>query len=85
MEVRYTADQLRYERMSTQELRASFMLENLFKKDKINLVYTDADRAIIGGGWGSAAASMETQQTDQMAATIIEKTDLYEIRYMVPP
>jgi len=49
MEVRYTADQVRYEMMSTQELRASFMLENLFKKGKINLVYTDADRAIIGG------------------------------------
>ena len=48
MEVRYTADQMRYEKMSTDELRKSFMLENIFKKGKINLVYTDADRAIIG-------------------------------------
>lgn len=48
MEVRYTADQVRYETMSTEQLRNSFLLDNLFKKDKINLVYTDADRAIIG-------------------------------------
>lgn len=48
MDVRYTADQLRYETMSTKELRQSFLLENLFKNDEIQLVYTDADRAIIG-------------------------------------
>lgn len=48
MEVRYTADQVRYESMSVNELRKSFLLENLFSNGKINLVYTDADRAIIG-------------------------------------
>ena len=48
MDVRYTADQVRYETMSTKELRQSFLLDNLFKKDEIKLVYTDADRAIIG-------------------------------------
>lgn len=48
MDVRYTADKVRYETMSTKELRQSFLLDNLFKKDEIKLVYTDADRAIIG-------------------------------------
>lgn len=48
MEVRYTADHVRYETMTAIELRESFLIENLFKKDKIILLYTDVDRAIVG-------------------------------------
>lgn len=48
MEVRYLADQVRYQTMSTSELRQSFLLENMFTPGKIELVYSDLDRAIIG-------------------------------------
>ena len=48
MDVRYLADQVRYQTMTTDELRASFLVENLFKKGKITLLYTNLDRAIIG-------------------------------------
>ncbi len=48
MDVRFLADQVRYQTMTTNELRASFMVENLFRKGKITLLYTNLDRAIVG-------------------------------------
>ena len=48
MEVRYTADNIRYQRMTTKELRESFLIESLFEQGKISLVYTDTDRAVVG-------------------------------------
>ncbi len=48
MEKRYLADQIRYQRMNTDELRKSYLLENLFNSGLLDLVYSDLDRAIIG-------------------------------------
>jgi len=48
MEIRYLADQVRYLRMPTDELRQTFLLENLFQPEWLPLIYTDADRAIVG-------------------------------------
>lgn len=48
MQVRNVADQVRYKRMNTEELRESYAVENLFNPGVIDLLYTDVDRAIIG-------------------------------------
>ena len=48
MRVITTADPIRFMRMSTTELRASFLLEDLFAQGSIELAYTDLDRAVIG-------------------------------------
>ena len=48
MEVRYSPDWVRFSRMTTQEVRESFLVENLFKQNLIEMIYSDADRAIIG-------------------------------------
>jgi 4-deoxy-L-threo-5-hexosulose-uronate ketol-isomerase len=48
MEVRYAPDPARFARMTTAEIRASFLIDNLFKKGKVEMVYSDVDRAIIG-------------------------------------
>ncbi len=48
MEVRYSPDPVRFQRMTTQEVRDSFLIETLYKQDKIELVYSDVDRAIVG-------------------------------------
>ncbi|HEX3628002.1 MAG TPA: 5-dehydro-4-deoxy-D-glucuronate isomerase [Verrucomicrobiae bacterium] len=37
-----------YQRLNTQELRSAFLVETLFAPKKMELVYSDADRAIIG-------------------------------------
>jgi 4-deoxy-L-threo-5-hexosulose-uronate ketol-isomerase len=42
------ADPTRYERMSTEELRQTFVLENLFQPGQIALAYVDQDRTVIG-------------------------------------
>jgi len=42
------ADPVRYARMTTEELRATFLLEDLFQSGKIECVYVDVDRTVIG-------------------------------------
>ncbi len=48
METRYLADQVRYQRMNTEELRETFLLEDLFQPGKVVLYYTEADRGVVG-------------------------------------
>lgn len=48
MEVRYTPDQNGFKKFSTDELRKSFLIEDLFQKNKIALTYSDVDRSITG-------------------------------------
>lgn len=54
MEIRYSADQVRFQRMTTDEIRQNFLVD-LFKEGAIELVYSEIDRAIIG----SAVPKME--------------------------
>lgn len=48
MEVRYSPDQNGFKNFTTDELRKSFLIENLFEKNKIPMVYSDVDRSITG-------------------------------------
>jgi len=41
-------DSARYERMNTDELRSSFLIDSLFTQDSVELVYVDLDRTVIG-------------------------------------
>ncbi|HTJ79768.1 MAG TPA: 5-dehydro-4-deoxy-D-glucuronate isomerase [Rariglobus sp.] len=43
-----TADRIRYQRMTTAELRAHFLIETLFEPGSLELIATDIDRAVIG-------------------------------------
>lgn len=49
MEVRYSPDILSYRSLKSDELRKAFLMENLFQEGKIQMVYFDLDRAIVGG------------------------------------
>ena len=48
MKMRYLADQVRYQRMNTDECRQTFLVEDLFQPGKVVLHYTEADRGIVG-------------------------------------
>jgi 4-deoxy-L-threo-5-hexosulose-uronate ketol-isomerase len=48
MKVLYTADPVRFKRMTTDEQRESFLIDDLFKKNKTILYYLDVDRVIVG-------------------------------------
>ncbi|MDP9174871.1 MAG: 5-dehydro-4-deoxy-D-glucuronate isomerase [Planctomycetota bacterium] len=43
------ADPVRYARMTTEELRETFLAESMFQPGKISLAYIDLDRTVIGG------------------------------------
>ncbi|MBR9908827.1 MAG: 5-dehydro-4-deoxy-D-glucuronate isomerase [Gammaproteobacteria bacterium] len=49
MNVMYTADRNSYKRMTNSELRAAFVIEELFQPGQLNITYTDVDRAVVGG------------------------------------
>jgi 4-deoxy-L-threo-5-hexosulose-uronate ketol-isomerase len=42
------ADSIRYRRMTTEELRQTFLIDDLFRPGQIGLTYVDLDRAVIG-------------------------------------
>jgi 4-deoxy-L-threo-5-hexosulose-uronate ketol-isomerase len=44
-----TADEQSYRHLTTEELRRHFLVEDLFQPGRMELVYTDVDRAIVGG------------------------------------
>jgi len=49
MKIVQMADAVRYPRMTTAELRETFLLEGLFSKGAIETRYVDLDRTVIGG------------------------------------
>ena len=49
MKIVQMADAVRYPRMTTAELRETFLLEGLFSEGAIEMRYVDLDRAVIGG------------------------------------
>src|ERR1700722_613928 len=42
------ADPVRYPRMTTEELRSTFLLDGLYAPGALNLSYIDLDRAVVG-------------------------------------
>lgn len=48
MEMRFVTDHIRYQRMNTEELRQEFLIDSLFQPGRIDLVYSEIDRAVIG-------------------------------------
>ncbi len=68
MEVRYSPDQNGFKKFTTDELRKSFLIENLFEKNKIPMVYSDVDRSITGSAVPSGKTLKLTATKKDMAA-----------------
>lgn len=49
MKTCHAIDPIRARSMTTSELREAFLIEDLFQPDSVKLVYSENDRAIIGG------------------------------------
>jgi len=49
MDIRYAMHPDQMKRLESHEVRRHFLVEGLFEKDKINLVYSHIDRMIVGG------------------------------------
>jgi len=70
------ADPVRYPRMTTSELRETFLVEGLHKPGEINLVYVDLDRTIIGMATPTAEAIALPNDTDLRAEYFLERREL---------
>ena len=68
MEVRYSPDKDGFKKFTTDELRKSFLIDNLFVKNQIPMVYSDIDRAITGSAVPSGKTLKLIASTKEMAA-----------------
>jgi len=48
MELKTSADNVRYKTMTNQELRETFVVGDLFRPDTVPLTYSDIDRGVVG-------------------------------------
>ena len=48
MKTYFLADPIRYKRMTTSELRESFLIDSLYQPGKVETAYVDLDRSVVG-------------------------------------
>ena len=48
MDVRYSTDPQGFQKMTTEELRKAYLIDNLFALDEVPMTYSDIDRSITG-------------------------------------
>ena len=76
METRYSPNNVGYQNLGTKELRSSFLLESLFAPGTVELIYSDADRAIIGSAMPAASPIPLTAQAELRAAYFCERREI---------
>jgi 4-deoxy-L-threo-5-hexosulose-uronate ketol-isomerase len=70
------ADAIRYEMMNTEELRETFLLEDMFQPGEIELAYADVDRTVIGGAVPTLNALKLETQPELRADYFLERREL---------
>ena len=76
METRYSPNHAGYQKLGTMELRQTFLVDSLFGPGKLGLVYSDADRAIIGSAVPVDAPIALTADAELRAAYFCERREL---------
>jgi 4-deoxy-L-threo-5-hexosulose-uronate ketol-isomerase len=76
MQVRYSPNQNEYQHLATDQLRAAFLVESLFKPGQVELIYTDADRAIVGSAVPLGAPLILAADAEMRAAFFCERREL---------
>jgi 4-deoxy-L-threo-5-hexosulose-uronate ketol-isomerase len=76
MQIRFSPNQNDYQKLCTDGLRANFLIETLFAPGKVELVYSDADRAIIGSAVPTAGALKLVTDAELRAAFFCERREL---------
>jgi len=76
MEIRFSPNQNDYQKLGTDALRASFLIESLFTPGKIELVYTDADRAIVGSAVPTGSPLKLVADAELRSAFFCERREL---------
>jgi 4-deoxy-L-threo-5-hexosulose-uronate ketol-isomerase len=76
MQIRYSPNLNDYQKLGTEELRANFLVESLFTPGKLELVYSDADRAIIGSAVPTGSPLKLSADAELRAAFFCERREL---------
>lgn len=76
METRYSPSHAGYQELGTKELRTTFLVESLFAPEKLELIYSDTDRAIIGSAVPVASPIKLTADAELRAAYFCERREL---------
>jgi 4-deoxy-L-threo-5-hexosulose-uronate ketol-isomerase len=76
MKLYQMADPVRYKRMTTEELRETFLVEDLFKPGTVELVYADLDRTVIGSAVPLATPLTLETQPELRATYFTERREL---------
>ncbi len=70
------ADPVRYARMTSEELRETFLLQDLFTPGRIELAYVDLDRTVIGFAVPTTEALTLQTQPELRAESFLERREL---------
>jgi 4-deoxy-L-threo-5-hexosulose-uronate ketol-isomerase len=70
------ADAVRYGLMNTEELRETFLLEEMFEPGEIELAYVDLDRTVIGAAVPTMKALTLETQPELRAEYFLERREL---------
>ncbi|HEY4010157.1 MAG TPA: 5-dehydro-4-deoxy-D-glucuronate isomerase [Acidobacteriaceae bacterium] len=70
------ADPVRYARMTTDELRETFLLEEMFRPGAVTLAYVDLDRAVVGGVVPTSSALRLESSPELRAEFFLERREL---------
>jgi 4-deoxy-L-threo-5-hexosulose-uronate ketol-isomerase len=76
MEIRYSPSPNHYQKLTTDELRAAFLIESLFAPGKLEMVYSDADRAIAGSAVPTQGPLQLSADAELRAAYFCERREL---------
>lgn len=76
MKLLQMADPVRYARMTSEELRATFLLEGMFTPGAIEFAYVDLDRTVIGAAVPTASALKLETQPELRAEYFLERREL---------
>jgi 4-deoxy-L-threo-5-hexosulose-uronate ketol-isomerase len=76
MKLLQMADAVRYPRMTTAELRETFLLEGMFRPGVLDLVYVDLDRTVIGSAVPTIAPLHLETQPELRAEFFCERREL---------
>ena len=76
MKLLQMADPVRYARMTTEELRSTFLLGGMFKPGQIELAYVDLDRTVIGGAVPTGGALTLETQPELRAEYFLERREI---------
>jgi 5-keto 4-deoxyuronate isomerase len=74
MKTRYATDNIRYRRMTRDELREAFMVQDLFDRGAFVLTYREVDRAVIGSAV-PLDSSLELKPTQETRHLVMQEGD----------